>query len=203
MKPQVGVDIGLQGLGHHYRTKVGPADADIHDVPDLATGEAFPASVPDRFAEFPHVVEDGIDLRHDVLTINQNRVVRSIAQRDVEDGTILGDVYFFAPEHPVPPAFDVAAPGQGGQQLHGLARDPVLRVVNENVLKLCRKIFETFGIFFKEPSHVNPGTGLPVLVQRGPFWSLSKNGHKFSSCFDSNRVGPTCEEQCGGTPHKY
>jgi hypothetical protein len=50
------------------------------------------------------VREDGVDLGHDVLAIDEDGAVGAVAQRDVEDGAVLGDVDLLAGEHLFGPA---------------------------------------------------------------------------------------------------
>ena len=55
----------------------------------------------------------------DILAVDHNRAIRTIAQGDVEDGAVLGDVDFLAAEHLFGPARHVALDRQDGRDRGG------------------------------------------------------------------------------------
>ena len=55
----------------------------------------------DAVREVGHLVEHGMDLRHDVLAVDDDRAPVGRAQGDVQDGPLLGDVDLLAAEHGV------------------------------------------------------------------------------------------------------
>ena len=62
----------LQRLVGHNRPKVGAADPDIDDIPYAFAGVAFPAAITDAPGKIGHLVEHGMDLRHDILAIHRD-----------------------------------------------------------------------------------------------------------------------------------
>ncbi len=119
----------LQRLVSHHRPEVGAADADVDDVANSLSGVAFPGTAAHAIGKVGYLVEHGVDLRHDILAINNNGCSSRRAQGDVQDGAVFRDVDFLAPEHSVDP------PAQSGfirelqEQLQGLVSDAVLRVI--------------------------------------------------------------------------
>ncbi len=53
-------------IGHHG-TEVGTADADVDDVLDAFAGMALRLAAPDAVGEISHLVEHGMDRRHDIF----------------------------------------------------------------------------------------------------------------------------------------
>ena len=88
-----------QGFVGHYRPQVRTADADVDHIPNSLAGEACPGATANGVAELRHPVEHGMDVGHDVMSIHQDRGIARRAQRDVQNGTILGDVDALAAEH--------------------------------------------------------------------------------------------------------
>ena len=56
-------------VGHH-RPKVRAADTDVDDVANPLAAVTFPRTAPYTIREVSHLVENSVDLRHDVLAVN-------------------------------------------------------------------------------------------------------------------------------------
>ena len=69
---QVALAVMPQGLVGHHRPQVGPADADVDDVADALAGVALPLAAADPVGEVGHLVEHGVDLRHDVFAVHHD-----------------------------------------------------------------------------------------------------------------------------------
>ncbi len=74
--------------------------------------EARDAAAAHTFAERSHVCERGAHVGHDVAAVDHHRPARSIAQRDMQDGSVLGDVDVLTGKHPIAEPFDVTFPRQ-------------------------------------------------------------------------------------------
>ena len=98
------VAVVLERLIRHHRPEVGAADADIDDVADAFAGVAFPLAAADAVGEVGHLVEHGMNLRHDVLAVDDDGCASRRTQRHVQDGAIFRDVDFLASKHRVDPA---------------------------------------------------------------------------------------------------
>jgi hypothetical protein len=77
----------------------------------------------------------------------------------VEDRTVLRGVDPVAAKHPVAPLFDTPLAGEFEEERHCLPRDPVLRVVEEDLLPANGVAGEAVGIGGEEVPHVE-GTNL-------------------------------------------
>ena len=106
------VAVVLERLVGHHRPEVGAADADIDDVADALAGVALPLAAADAVGEVGHLVEHGMNLRHDVLAVDDDGCAFRRAQRHVQDGPIFGDVDLLAAKHRVDPR---AQPGLLGE----------------------------------------------------------------------------------------
>jgi hypothetical protein len=62
----------LQCLIGHHRPEVGAADADVNDIANAFAGVPLPRAAPHAVGEIHHLVEHGVDVRHDVLAINND-----------------------------------------------------------------------------------------------------------------------------------
>jgi hypothetical protein len=60
-------------VGDH-RPEVGAADADVDHVADALAGIALPGAAAHRLRELCHLVEDGMDLRHEIPTVDRGAV---------------------------------------------------------------------------------------------------------------------------------
>jgi hypothetical protein len=145
--------IGLQRLGHHDRPEIGAANTDVDEVGDRLAGVAFPLAGADLVRAILHVREDGVDLGHDVLAIDIDRRVGTVAQRDMKHRAILGDVDFLAREHLLGPTRHVALGRQRAQQRQRFIVDPVLGEIEEEALELEREFLETIGVLRKLVAH--------------------------------------------------
>ena len=72
------------------------------------------------------MLQDRIHLGHDVGTINHDGTIRAVTQRDVEHGTVLGDINLLSVEHLLGPACEIRLPSKIAQELHRLLGDTIL-----------------------------------------------------------------------------
>ena len=119
----------LQRLVGHHRPEVGAADADVDDVANAFAGVAFPGAAAHAVGEISHLVEHGVDLRHHVLAIDDDRCASRRAQGHVQDGAVFRDVDLLAPEHGVDPRAQSGFLRQLQEELEGFVGDAILRVV--------------------------------------------------------------------------
>ena len=96
----------LQGLVGHHRAEVRAADADVDDGADALAGVPLPGTGADAVGEVGHLIEHGVDLRHDVRAVHDDGGALRGAEGDVQDDPLLGDVDLVTAEHGV----DVLAP---------------------------------------------------------------------------------------------
>src|SRR5215471_8452024 len=104
-----------QGFVGHYRAEVGAADADVDDVTDALTGVSLPLTAADAVGEVRHLVEHFMDMRDDVLAVDDNRCPAWRTQGNVQHSPILGDVDFIAAKHRVDARAETALLGQCGE----------------------------------------------------------------------------------------
>src|SRR6266853_6530738 len=93
----------LQCFVSHDGPKVGAADADVDDVANAFASVAFPLAAPHAVGEISHLIEDGVDVRHDVLAINNDGCPFWRAQSHMQDSAVFRDIDLFTPEHSVDP----------------------------------------------------------------------------------------------------
>ena len=98
---EVATRVVAQRFVGHDGPEVGAADADVDDVLDRLAGVALPLTGAHATGEGTHLVQDLVDLGHDVDAVDDERRVLGHAQRDVQDRAVLGDVDVLAAEHRV------------------------------------------------------------------------------------------------------
>ena len=59
----------LQRLIRHDRPEVRSADADVDYVADALAGVTLPGAIAQPIGEIGHLVQDGVDLRHDIPAV--------------------------------------------------------------------------------------------------------------------------------------
>ena len=88
----VAVGVGAQRFVRHHRAQIGAADADVDHVPNLLAGESQSMRRSGRGREVGHAVEHGVDIRDDVVAVDQDDGVARRAQGNVEHRAVFGDV---------------------------------------------------------------------------------------------------------------
>jgi len=104
---QIGLPVRPQRFGHHHRTEIRAADADVDDVRDRLAGVALPRAAAQPLGERAHRAEHAIDVGHHIPAVDEDRSIASVAQRGVQHGPALGAVDLGAGKHLVAPALDV------------------------------------------------------------------------------------------------
>ena len=95
------IGVVAQGLRRHHRAEIRAADSEIHDVADALARVTPPGSAAHALRERAHAIEHGVDLRDDVLPVQQEPLLARRPQRDVQDGAPLRGVDLLAAEHRV------------------------------------------------------------------------------------------------------
>src|SRR5262249_59517419 len=80
-----------------------PADADVDDIRDALPGMTFPLAAADAVGKVGHLVEHGVDLWHDILTVNDNGRPSRSAEGRVQDSALFRDIDLLATEHRIAP----------------------------------------------------------------------------------------------------
>jgi len=162
---------GRERLADHCRSEVRTTDTDVDDGFDRPAGEAEPTAGPNRLGEISHLLEHRSNPRHHVLSIDQNRRVRSIAEGDVEHCAVFSPIDLGAGVHGVGRLPHPARPRKLAKQADRRLVDAILGVVEEQVLDLERETREPLGVGGEELAHVN----IPNLAVVG-FESLPGSG---------------------------
>ena len=95
----VAIAVMLQRLVGHHGPEVGAADPDVDDVANAFACVSFPFAAADATREIRHLVEDGMDQGHDVLSVHEDGRGLGRAQGYVQDGTFLREIDLVAAKH--------------------------------------------------------------------------------------------------------
>mmetsp|Transcript_41489 Transcript_41489/g.111062 ORF Transcript_41489/g.111062 Transcript_41489/m.111062 type:complete len:486 (+) Transcript_41489:360-1817(+) len=158
----------LERLGDHNRTQVRPADADVDDVGEALAREAHALAAPNLIDEDANLGKHRVDLWHNVGTVNEDRGVGAIAERDVEHGPVLSDVDFVAAEHSLDLVLQSRLLSESDEERHGVLGDAILGVVEQDVLELDGEGVEAGRVLLEESPHVELLDLVEVLLEVGP-----------------------------------
>ena len=143
---QAALAVMFERLVSHHRAEVRTADADVDDVLDAFAGVAFPFAAADALGERGHLVEHGVDFRHDIFSVHEDGRALRRAQGDVQHGAVFRDVDFLAAEHRVDPPAQPGFLGQLDQQLERFVGDAVLRVIQKQPGRLGGQALAAFRV---------------------------------------------------------
>ena len=188
------VAVVLERLICHHRPEVGSADADIDDIADAFAAVAFPLAAADTVGEVGHLVEHGVNLRHDVLAVDDDGCASWRTQRHVQDGAIFRDVDFLASKHRVDPGAQPGLFGEVNKQLERLVVDAIFRVIQVDAGSIDGHPLAARRVIREQASQVQDPHRLIVIFEglpcrafvrrsrarglrscshlRHPFWSL-------------------------------
>src|SRR5262249_5408613 len=128
-----------------------------------------------------HPVEDRVDLRDHVLSVDGDHRVPGSAEGDMEDGPLLGDVDLLAPEHGVDAVPEAGVLGQLYQEPQRLVGDAVLRVVEVQAHRLDRHPLTPLRILGEKLAQMGAGHGRGMGLERLPGRGLLRGAHGFTS----------------------
>src|SRR5262245_31450016 len=137
--------------------------------------------------EVGHGVEDGVDLGHDILAVDDDRDSARRAQRDVQDRSIFGHVDLVSPEHGIDALTQAALLSQSAEQRDRLVRDAILGVVEVDAGRLRGQAFPACRVAGEERAQVPLADAVPVGFQRLP--RLARGQWQYSRhCWSLNSV---------------
>jgi hypothetical protein len=123
------IAVVFEGLVGHDRSQIRSADADIDDIANAFARLAVPGAGADPQGEIGHLVENGMNLRHDVFAIVHDRSAARRAQGHVQHGTVFRDVDIIAPKHGLDAIAQPRFLGDLDKQADGFIGDAVLGIV--------------------------------------------------------------------------
>ena len=94
------------------------------------------------------------------------------AQRDVQDGAVLGDVDLLAPEHGVDAVAEAGPLRERDEEAEGLVGDAVLGVVEVDAVDLDGQALAAVGIVGEQVAEVDVAQLVEVRVERAPLRRL-------------------------------
>ncbi len=174
-KPRSRPAVRSQRLVRHDGAEVRSSDPDVDNRPDRFPGVTLPLAGPDLVRAARHAVEHLVDVAHDVLPVDDQRGTRGHAQCDVQRRAILCLVDPLAPEHRIAALGDAGLLGQTSEEPHGIARDPVLRVVEVEPLRLGRESCSARRVRGKEVAEVETLHLARVRIERLPRGALAQS----------------------------
>ncbi len=137
---ETGLDVGLECFVDHDGAEVGATDTDVDHGLDALAGDAGPLAGTDLLCEGVDLVEGGVHVGIDVLSVNNKTdgrhevgAVFGAAERRVENRAVLGRVNVLAGDHGCVAARDVDVLRQLEQVRQDLFGDEALGEVDREV----------------------------------------------------------------------
>src|ERR1700751_2940243 len=101
-----------------------------------------------------HFVENGLDLRHHILPINEDRCTSWGAKRHVQGRSVFRNVDLLPTEHGVNSCLESGLLRQLYEKLDCLVTDPILRIIEIDSHGFCSHAFATCRITGEEIAEV-------------------------------------------------
>jgi hypothetical protein len=164
----------LQGFIGHHRPQVGAADADVNNVSNPLARVPFPLAAPHPLGKIRHLIENGMDLRHYVLAIDDDGCSSRCAQRHVQHRPVFRDVDFFASKHGIDAFAQSGLVGELQKQLQRFIGDTVLRVIQIEPRSFVSHALAACEIIRKKLSEMQLAEILMVSLKGLPCLTLSE-----------------------------
>jgi len=135
-----------------FYLQIGSTNTNIDDVLDGLAGVTLPLTTPDLLGEFLHVLEDLVDTLNNALSVDLHWPVLGIAESDVVNGALLGEVDLVAIEHVITKFLQLGLLSQFHEKLQCLIGDEVLGEVEDGlglvglVVESARELFKSLWI---------------------------------------------------------
>ena len=100
-----------------------------------------------------HLIENAIDVRHDVLAVDVNRRVAAVPERDVQNGAAFRHVDLLAGKHHFGLLFDLRLFRERDEKIDRLFRNAVLGVIEKNPAEFNGKLAESVRIGREHLAH--------------------------------------------------
>jgi hypothetical protein len=124
-------------------------NTNVDDGADLLAGVTLPLAAADLLGELLHVVQDFVDILDDTLAIDLHWLVGGIAEGNMVDSAVLGEVDLVASEHVITELLEARLFCELDKKLQGLLGNEVLGEVEQDLRVLCivlkgaAKLFES------------------------------------------------------------
>lgn len=119
-------------LERRCHLQIGTTDTNVDNGVDLLAGVSFPRAAADLLAELLHVLEHFVDAFDNALSINLHGLVRGIAESDMVDCALLGEVDLLAGEHVIAELLEASLLRELDKELQGLLGDEVLGEIKQS-----------------------------------------------------------------------
>ena len=129
---------------------------------------SFPFAAADAIREIRHLVEDGVDLGHDVLSIHQDGCALGRAQGHVQDGAFLREVDFVPAKHGVDLRPQARFLGQLDEECSGLVGDAIFGIIKEDARGLGRQPLSALWVLGEKLSQMEIANLFVVSLQGFP-----------------------------------
>ena len=148
--------------------EVGSAYADIDDIADAFATVAFPLAAADAIGEVGHLVEHRVNLRHNVLAVDQDVSTSWRTQRHMQYGAMFRDVDLLTAKHRIDPGAQSGVLGKLDEQLDRLVVDAMFRVIEVDARHLRGHALATLWIIREQAAQVQVAHDLIMSLQSLP-----------------------------------
>ena len=157
----------------HHGAEVGAADADVDNVANAFSSMTFPLAAADTIGKVGHLIEDGMNFRHYVFAVDDDRCSPACAEGHMQCGAIFRDVDFLAAKHRFDPGAQVGLHSERDHQSEGLVVYAIFGIVQEDAGSFRRHPLRTRGIVCEKCPQVAVSHRPLVILERAPRRSLA------------------------------
>jgi hypothetical protein len=161
-----------QRLVRHYRSQIRTSYAYIDYVTYNFAGVPSPFATADAVGKITHLVQDGMNLRDYVFTIDNDRCLFRSAQGYMQNSPPFRQVDLPAAKHLVAPRGYTSLFGERKEQSKGFIRYPVFREVQTHARTLGGEVRASSWMVGEELSQVNVPDFFVMRPERGPGGAL-------------------------------
>jgi hypothetical protein len=129
---------------------------------------SFPRAAAHTVREVAHHIKYGVDVRHDVLAVDEDRSAARCAQRRMQDGPVFRHVDPGSPEHRVDAIAEARGLGETAQECDRLVRDTILGIVDKDAGPFRGEALAACRVIGKERTQVQPSDFLVMCLERFP-----------------------------------
>jgi hypothetical protein len=139
---------------------------------------AFPCTASDTIGKVRHLVEHGVDLGYDVLSIDDNGRSDRRAQCHMQNRALLGRIDLVSAEHGVDAAAQPGLLSELCQELNRLISYAVLRIVEVDARRFDRHALAALGVLREQSPQMQLANLFVMRRKRLPCRPLGERGDR-------------------------
>eukprot|EP00128_Syssomonas_multiformis_P005248 Colp12_sorted_trinity150504_noHs@27928 len=147
----------LESLRDHDWSEIRTADTNVNDVSNGLAGVSLPGARANSLSECSHLGENSIHVGHDVLAIDKDGTVGTVAESYVKDSAALSEIDLLTSKHLITPFLKTSLTGKIQEELKSLLCHYVLGEIDKELairsVERSAKLLKAVGIRSEKVAH--------------------------------------------------